>query len=122
VLQLIRGAACVVFPSEFEGFGIPVIEAAWLKTKVVTSQLDVFREIGVPEECRIDFSDCDALARTLEDLTPRPLLRTPATWTQCAAQTLDVLREVATAMQPLKISDRIAARIAPEARLARRAA
>src|SRR5262245_2131024 len=30
VLRLIRGAECVVFPSGFEGFGIPVVEAAAL--------------------------------------------------------------------------------------------
>jgi glycosyltransferase involved in cell wall biosynthesis len=95
VLRLVRGAACVVFPSQYEGFGIPVLEAAALERKVVTSRLDVFEEIGVPPENRIDFGDVGAFARAIADPTPIPLLRRPATWHACAAATLDILREAA---------------------------
>jgi glycosyltransferase involved in cell wall biosynthesis len=95
VLQLIRGAACVVFPSQFEGFGLPVLEAAALDRKIITSQLEVFEEIGVPPENRIDFSDLDAFARALADTSPAPFVRQPWTWSACARATLDVLHKTA---------------------------
>jgi glycosyltransferase involved in cell wall biosynthesis len=95
VLGLIRGARCVVFPSQCEGFGIPVIEAAMLDRKVITSRLDVFEEIGVPAAYRIDFADLAAFDRALQDTSPSRLLRRPSTWLECARATLDVLRQTA---------------------------
>jgi glycosyltransferase involved in cell wall biosynthesis len=103
VLRLVRGAWCVLFPSQFEGFGIPVLEAAGLERKVVTSRLDVFEEIGVPAENRIDFADVDALARAIADPTPTPLLEPPATWRDCAAATLEILRETAGTARTLSL-------------------
>ena len=44
LVTLIRGARAVVFPSLYEGFGLPVLEAMVLGTPVVTS-----RESSVPE-------------------------------------------------------------------------
>jgi glycosyltransferase involved in cell wall biosynthesis len=44
LVTLIRGARAVVFPSLYEGFGLPVLEAMMLGTPVVTS-----RESSVPE-------------------------------------------------------------------------
>ena len=103
VLKLIRGAECVVFPSRCEGFGIPVIEAASLDCKVITSQLEVFAEIGVPPAYRIDFADHDALARAITDQSPAKLLRKPATWAECARGTLDVLCQTAEIRLPRPI-------------------
>ena len=91
VLELIRGAKALVFPSQCEGFGIPVIEAAMLGCKMITSRLDVFSEIGVPDRYRIDFADLNAFDRALHDLAPAHLLRRPSTWLECARETLDVL-------------------------------
>jgi glycosyltransferase involved in cell wall biosynthesis len=101
VLRLMRGAECVVFPSEFEGFGIPVIEAASLERKVITSRLEVFEEIGVPGNYRIDFGDADAFASALADRSPAHLVRSPITWAQCASATLGILRETANSARTL---------------------
>jgi glycosyltransferase involved in cell wall biosynthesis len=101
ILQLICGAACVVFPSQFEGFGIPVVEAAALNRKIITSQLEVFEEIGVPPTCRIDFADTEAFAKALADTSPTQLLRQPWSWSACARATLDVLCATANATQTL---------------------
>ena len=103
VLRMIRGAACIVFPSQFEGFGIPVVEAAALDRKVVTSQLEVFEEIGVPPDCRINFADLDAFARALADTTPAPFLRQPWNWSVCARATLDVLCRTAQSPRGLSL-------------------
>jgi len=103
VLRLIRGAECVVFPSGFEGFGIPVVEAAALERKVITSQLDVFEELGVPPARRIDFADLDAFSRALMDSSSPGLLRQPWTWSECARATLDVLCATAETTRSLPI-------------------
>jgi glycosyltransferase involved in cell wall biosynthesis len=103
VLRLIRGAECVVFPSGFEGFGIPVVEAAALDRKVITSQIDVFDELGVPPARRIDFADLDAFSRALADPSSTALLRQPWTWSECARATLDVLCAAAETSRTLPI-------------------
>lgn len=43
---VIRGAKAVVFPSLYEGFGLPVLEAMTLKTAVITSDVGSLREIA----------------------------------------------------------------------------
>ena len=52
VLSLYKGAAAVVFPTEFEGFGLPAVEAASMGRKVIVSKLGVFDETGIPRECQ----------------------------------------------------------------------
>ena len=44
LVSLIRGARAVVFPSLYEGFGLPILEAMYLGTPVISS-----RESSVPE-------------------------------------------------------------------------
>ena len=95
VLRLYRGASVVVFPSKFEGFGIPVLEAVQLGKKVIVSRLEVYDEIGVPAERQIDFAYPAQLRAALAQPGPTCLERTPWTWDQTAAATLDELRGVA---------------------------
>jgi glycosyltransferase involved in cell wall biosynthesis len=95
VAELYRGADYVVFPSRHEGFGLPVLEAAGFARRLITSRLEVFREIGVPERCRIDFGDPEQLAAALADRRPTTLERTPISWQACAQATVAVLRRAA---------------------------
>ncbi len=95
VRRVFAGARAVLFPSRYEGFGIPVLEAAEFRKKVITSRLPVFDEIGVPRECQIDFADPDALLAALARPGETTLGRAPSTWAECAVRTLDAAREVA---------------------------
>ena len=47
-------ATVFIYPSIFEGFGIPIIEALFSKTPVITSKNDVFREAGGENSIYID--------------------------------------------------------------------
>jgi glycosyltransferase involved in cell wall biosynthesis len=94
--RVYAGAAAVLFPSRYEGFGIPVLEAAVeFRKKVLTSRLPVFDELGVPPERQIDFENPEALLAALRLPGPTTLARRPSTWEECAARTIAVLREVA---------------------------
>ena len=96
VRRLHAGAAAVVFPTTFEGFGLPVLEAVQAGRKIVTSRLPVFDEIGVPREAQADFARPDEVLAALAQPGPTRLLREPATWRQVARRTVEVLRAAAT--------------------------
>jgi glycosyltransferase involved in cell wall biosynthesis len=98
VRRVYSGAEAVVFPSRYEGFGIPVLEASVeFGKKVITSRLPVFAELGVPPERQIDFDDPEALRVALSLPGPTVLARRPSRWSECAAATLALLRAVAGA-------------------------
>jgi len=94
--RLFLGASAIVFPTTFEGFGIPVLEAAQLRKRVITSRLEVFDEIGVPRRSQIDFSDPQAFLTALRETGPLVLEKPPITWRDCAERTLAVLRRAAS--------------------------
>lgn len=95
VRRVYAGASAVLFPTRFEGFGLPVTEAAEFGKRIVTSRLEVFDEIGVPAENQVDFADPDALLRALRLPGPTRLVRAPISWREMAARTVAVLRDVA---------------------------
>jgi len=63
LLTLIRGARAVVFPSLYEGFGLPVLEAMMLGTPVVTSSNGALGEIAGDAALLVDPYDVDDIAR-----------------------------------------------------------
>jgi glycosyltransferase involved in cell wall biosynthesis len=93
--QLYAGADAVVFPSRYEGFGIPVAEAVRFGKKVICSRLEVFDEIGVPARFQIDFGRPDELVAALALEGPTVLEKPLPTWPQAARATLDLLRQAA---------------------------
>ncbi len=63
LITLIRGARAVVFPSLYEGFGLPVLEAMMLGTPVVTSSKGALAEIAGDAALLVDPYDVDDIAR-----------------------------------------------------------
>jgi glycosyltransferase involved in cell wall biosynthesis len=60
--MLYQGASLFIYPSLFEGFGIPIIEALYSKTPVVTSTGGCFGEAGGASSIYVDPSDHEQLA------------------------------------------------------------
>jgi len=103
--RLLAGAGAMVFPSEMEGFGFPIIEAQSMATPVVCSDTPIFREIGGDGALYFPPKDPDALAdRVNQALDPatRTRLENDGTtnlrrfsWDRCADQTLAVYQQLA---------------------------
>lgn len=62
LLTLIRGARALLFPSIYEGFGLPVIEAMALGTPVVTSDGSSLTEIAGDAALLVDPYSIDSIA------------------------------------------------------------
>jgi glycosyltransferase involved in cell wall biosynthesis len=71
---LYRGAACALFPSHYEGFGLPVLEALACGTPLVTSNTSSLPELVGDAAFVLDPDDVDALAGAiLSCLVDEPL-------------------------------------------------
>lgn len=61
-------ASLFVYPSLFEGFGIPIIEALASGTPVITTQGGCFPEAGGPGTAYVPATDTDALTAEMSDI------------------------------------------------------
>jgi len=61
-------ATLFIYPSIFEGFGIPIIEALYSKTPVITTNSGVFPEAGGPHSSYVNPKDITAMSTTIEAL------------------------------------------------------
>lgn len=69
---LYGGAEALLFPSVYEGFGLPVGEAMWLGTPVIASDATSIPEVGGDLADYFDPSDPDALAALLSEAATTP--------------------------------------------------
>lgn len=65
LVSLIRGARATVFPSLYEGFGLPVLESMLLGTPVITSTAASLPEVAGDAAILVDPYDVAALAREI---------------------------------------------------------
>ena len=98
--QVVASAAVLAFPSRYEGFGLPPLEALAAGTPVVAADLAVTREV-LGDQAR--FADPGSAESVLDELlrslvnpagtrdTRRERART-FTWERCAQATLDAYR------------------------------
>lgn len=72
---LYQGATAVIYPSTFEGFGIPVLEALWSKVPVITSNISCLPETGGDGAYYVDPYSVDDIANALIDVAANTNLR-----------------------------------------------
>ena len=114
LIGLMAGAAALVFPSRFEGFGLPLLEAMAVGTPILCSDLPTLHEVGgdVPEY--FDGDSTDSIANTIIGF-----LRTPdaaARQQALMAQQVAKFSYRSTAEKTLAVFDDIASgrRTAPQ--------
>ena len=100
---LMRGARCLVYPSLYAGFGLPVLEAMACGAPVVASRNEALEEVAGGAAVLVDPLDPAAIAAGLheaidrrEELRPLGLARARAfDWHDVARETVGVYREAA---------------------------
>ena len=103
---LTAGATAVAYPSRYEGFGFPVLEAMAAGVPVLTSNVSSLPEVAGDAAVLVDPADVSAIAgglrRLLEDDALRKHLREAGrarsatfTWQETARRTAAVLHEAA---------------------------
>lgn len=99
---LLSGALAFVFPSLYEGFGFPVLEAMACGTPVICSNVSSLPEVGGDAALQVDPLDVEALASAMHQAVSDDGLRTALvargfewvrrfSWQRCASQVLQVL-------------------------------
>ena len=104
---LYRAADVFAFPSLYEGFGLPVLEAMGCGTPVVTSAVSSLPEVAGDAALLIDPRDESALAEAMARVYRDPTLRQEMvergrgrvgafSWRRCAEKVLEALEAVGT--------------------------
>jgi glycosyltransferase involved in cell wall biosynthesis len=102
---LYSSALALIYPSRYEGFGMPVLEALACGCPVVTSAVSSLPEIAGGAALYISPSDPESIGIALQRLIENPLLRSELvvkgheqakkfTWEKTAEDTAQVYREV----------------------------
>jgi glycosyltransferase involved in cell wall biosynthesis len=104
---LLSGALALVYPSLYEGFGLPVLEAMACGTPVLTSNVSSLPEVAGAAALLVDPLDVDAIAEAMSCLISDTDLRNTLaeegyeqiqsfSWAKAAREVLQVLESVAS--------------------------
>lgn len=66
LLVLYKNMRCLVFPSKYEGFGLPLVEATLLGKKAIASDIPVFKELANPLITLVSIDSPKALCEEIE--------------------------------------------------------
>ncbi|MDD5749845.1 MAG: glycosyltransferase family 1 protein [Patescibacteria group bacterium] len=102
--KLMACASAFVFPSKFEGFGLPLLEAMACSTPIVCSQIPALKEIAGQAALFFDPDDIDDIKNKLEIIFDSPERRQNLvekgrerikdfSWDKTARETLDYILE-----------------------------
>lgn len=102
---VIAGATALVYPSIYEGFGLPPLEAMASGVPVIASNVSSIPEVVGNTGVMIDPQDVDGLTKGMEMLLTAPDIRNDMagkalarsalfTWGNCVDQTVDAYRRV----------------------------
>jgi glycosyltransferase involved in cell wall biosynthesis len=102
--ELMAGAIALVFPSLWEGFGFPILEAMACGTAVITSNLASMPEVAGDAAIFVDPYNVGELAAAMQQMVDDPLGRsqletaglaraTQFSWQKTGHQTADLLRQ-----------------------------
>lgn len=103
--QIIAGATALIYPSIYEGFGLPPLEAMACGVPVITSNVSSMPEVVGDTGLMLDPQDVDGFAKGMETLLTAPNVRDAMarkalarsaqfTWANCVSQTVDAYRLV----------------------------
>ncbi|RJQ27160.1 glycosyltransferase family 1 protein [Candidatus Parcubacteria bacterium] len=102
---LYRNALCLLFPSLYEGFGFPILEAMASGTPVITSNISSMKEVSGDAAYLIDPYNINEIAGAMLDVMENETLRKQMrnkgfqriqmfSWKECAKKTLQTFNEV----------------------------
>lgn len=105
-----RAALMFVFPSRFEGFGLPVLEALACGAPTITSNVSSLPEVAGDAALLVDPEDTEGLVSAMTRLLHEPELRAALSqagprqakqfpWSRTAAETAAVYRDALNASQ-----------------------
>jgi len=73
--SLYRGAEALVFPSLYEGFGLPILEAMGCGTPVLTANVTAMPEVAGGAALLVDPTSVEQIARAMEQIVSDAALR-----------------------------------------------
>jgi glycosyltransferase involved in cell wall biosynthesis len=102
---IIAGATTLIYPSIYEGFGLPPLEAMACGVPVIVSDVSSLPEVVGDTGLLIDPQDVDGLASAIKSLVNDPQIRQELsqkalqrsamfTWARCVEETIDAYRSV----------------------------
>ena len=105
-ILLLRGARACVYPSLYEGFGLPVLEAMAARTPVITSNVSALPEVAGDAALYVDPHNTESIAHAIEHVLDDPnaaatrvtIGRARAesfSWQTSAAKLADLYRDLA---------------------------
>jgi glycosyltransferase involved in cell wall biosynthesis len=107
VIALYRNAVCLLFPTFYEGFGLPALEAMAYGCPVVTSDIPVMREVCGDAALYCNPNEPADIADKVRTLAQSSEMREQCrrrgfgraaqfSWERCARETFEVLHRVVT--------------------------